>query len=160
VSVAIRIATAADRAGIEGSIRSDETFRSDEIAVALELVDGSLGGDPDYQLRVAMDDHGVAGYLCFGRTPMTAAVWDLYWVVVHARARGQGIAAQLIRFMEMELRSVGGGHVRVETSETEAYGAARRLYEKLEYPEAARLRDFYRSGDALIVYYKPIQPTR
>ena len=46
--------------------------------------------------------------------------------------------------------------VRVETSETDGYGAARALYARCAYPEAVRMNDFYRPGDALIVYYKRI----
>jgi hypothetical protein len=56
--------------------------------------------------------------------------------------------------MEGELRATGGGAVRVETSETESYGAARALYARAGYPMAAKLEDFYAPGDALIIYYK------
>jgi hypothetical protein len=56
--------------------------------------------------------------------------------------------------MEQELRGRGGGQVRVETSQTESYGAARNLYDRLGYPQAARLPAFYRQGDDLIIYYK------
>ena len=96
------------------------------------------------------------GYVCFGPTPMTRATWDLYWVVVDASARGRGVARALIAAMETDLAARGGGNVRVETSESEGYGAARTLYARLGYPEAARLADFYAPGDALLVYYKRI----
>jgi ribosomal protein S18 acetylase RimI-like enzyme len=58
--------------------------------------------------------------------------------------------------MEAVLRGRGGGNVRVETSETEGYGAARALYQRLGYPEVARLTDFYSPGDALLTYYKTL----
>jgi ribosomal protein S18 acetylase RimI-like enzyme len=152
--VIIRRAAKGDRAALAAALASDATFKPDEIAVALELIDASLAGSPDYELRVAELDGRVIGYVCFGATPMTRATWDLYWVVVDHAARGKGVARALIAAMETELAARGGGHVRVETSETEGYGAARTLYARLGYPEAARLADFYAPGDALLVYYK------
>jgi len=152
----VRAAAPGDRDAIEAAIRSDTTFRPDEIAVAMELVDDALAGRNGYELQVAELEGRLAGYTCFGPTPMTEATWDLYWIVVDARVRGRGIAGTLLRALEDELRRRGGRHVRVETSETEGYGAARALYARAEYPEAARLPDFYSTGDALIIYYKAL----
>jgi ribosomal protein S18 acetylase RimI-like enzyme len=155
--VTVRPARPGDRDALVAAVRSDGTFRPDEVDVAIELIDAGLAGSRDYQLRVVEDDAGaVAGYLCFGSTPMTVATWDLYWVVVDASARGRGLAGVLIAAMEAELRAAGGGHVRVETSVGDGYGAARRLYERLGYPLAANLTDFYGPGDDLLVYYKRI----
>jgi ribosomal protein S18 acetylase RimI-like enzyme len=158
VGVIIRRAAAGDRPALAAALASDGTFRDDEVAVALELIDASLAGSVDYELLVAdVEGAGEAtGYVCFGPTPMTRSTFDLYWVVVHAAARGKGVAGALIGAMEDALAGRGGGQVRVETSETEGYGAARRLYDKLGYPEQARFDDFYAPGDALIVYYKRI----
>jgi ribosomal protein S18 acetylase RimI-like enzyme len=152
----IRAAAAGDRDALAAAIASDATFKPDEVAVALELVDAGLDGSTDYQLLVAEVDGAVRGYVCFGPTPMTARTYDLYWIVVHADARGRGVAGALIRAMEALLVSRGGANIRVETSETEGYGAARALYARAGYPEAARMADFYSPGDALIVYYKTV----
>jgi ribosomal protein S18 acetylase RimI-like enzyme len=152
----IRPARPQDRGALEAAIRSDATFHADEIAVAIELVDKGVAGDPDYLVRVIEVAGAVRGYVCFGRTPMTAATWDLYWVVVDAATRGQGLARALVNAMEDEIRAGGGGHVRVETSVSDGYGAARRLYEKLGYPLAATFADFYAPGDDLLVYYKRV----
>lgn len=149
-----------DRLQLEAALRSDETFREDEIAVALELVDSALEprehpGDHDYTVLIAdLGAFPVAGYICFGRTPMTDSTWDLYWVVTHAAARGQGVAGSLIRAMEREVVRRGARAIRVETSQKESHEAARRLYDRLGYPVLARFPDFYRPGDDLIVYYK------
>lgn len=151
----VRPARAEDRAGLLAILQSDATFKDDERAVALELIDLGLESSVDYLLLVAdLPELPVAGYLCFGPTPMTASTWDLYWIVVHADARGRGVAGALVTAMEAELGRRGGKAVRVETSETEGYGAARKLYQRLGYPVAAVLTDFYRDGDALITYYK------
>jgi ribosomal protein S18 acetylase RimI-like enzyme len=153
-----------ERELLEAALRSDQTFLEEEIAVALELIDSALEPrdhdpeqalDRDYTVLVAdLLGFPVAGYICFGRTPMTEATWDLYWVVTHAEARGRGVARALIRAMERELVRRGARAIRVETSQKESHEAARRLYDRLGYPEQARFPDFYRVGDDLIVYYK------
>jgi ribosomal protein S18 acetylase RimI-like enzyme len=151
----IRKPTAADRPRLEAALRSDGTFTDEEVAVALELVDSALESEQDYSVRVAdLADFPAAGYICFGRTPMTEATYDLYWVVTHTGARGHGVAGALLAAMEDELRRIGGRAIRVETSQKDSHEAARRLYHRLGYPEAARFGDFYRAGDDLIVYYK------
>ena len=151
-----------DRIRLENALRSDGTFLEEEVAVALELVDSALEshgnlapGDHDYTVLIAdLPEFPVAGYICFGLTPMTSATWDLYWVVTHAEARGRGIAGTLIQAMERELVGRGAKAIRVETSQKESHEAARRLYDRLGYQVHARFPDFYRTGDDLIVYYK------
>ena len=152
----IRGCLPADREPLASVVTSDQTFRADEVAVAFELIDAGLAGSSDYRLLASELNGRIAGYVCFGPTPMTRATWDLYWVVVDASARGQGVAPALLVAMEDAIRTAGGKHIRVETSETEGYGAARRLYAKLGYPEPVRLEDFYAPGDALLTYYKPV----
>ena len=152
---AVRPLAPGDRPALAAALRSDDTFTDDEVAVALELIDDALADpDSDYWILVAETGGEVTGYICYGPVPMTASTYDLYWVVTHARARGLGVARALVLAMERDLRARGGTGVRVETSQTEGYGAARALYDRLGYPEAGRLADFYRPGDDLIIYYK------
>lgn len=155
---AIRPLAAADRALLIDALHSDGTFLDEEVEVAVELIDANLSsGDKDYIVRVAdVDGRPACGYICFGRTPMTEATWDLYWIVTHADARGLGLASALINAMEQEIVQSGGGAIRVETSQKDSHDAARRLYARLGYPQVARFRDFYRAGDDLIVYYKQL----
>ncbi|MEZ4359154.1 MAG: N-acetyltransferase [Kofleriaceae bacterium] len=156
-AVVARDATAADRPGLLDVLTADVTFVESERSVALELIDAALAGSPDYALLIAEHPRrAVAGYLCYGPTPMTAGTFDLYWLVVHPQQRGAGIAGALVSAMEARLRQRGASAVRVETSETESYGAARKLYQRLGYPIASVLPDFYREGDALITYYKKL----
>jgi ribosomal protein S18 acetylase RimI-like enzyme len=126
------------------------------VAVALELIDQAIT-DPDakgYYALVAECDGRVAGYVCYGDTPMTQGTWDLYWIVTHRSARGRGVARALITRMEQDLRARGARLVRVETSHLDGYGAAHAFYARLEYPVVARVRDFYRPGDDLLVMIK------
>lgn len=153
--VEIRDLASTDRDALEGVLRSDTTFVDAEIAVALELIDEALAKpDGDYWIRVAVVDGEVGGYICYGPTPMTRSTYDLYWIVSHARARGRGVARALVEAMEADLLGRGVSGIRVETSVKESHGPARKLYDRLAYPELARFADFYAPGDDLIVYYK------
>ncbi|MFH0900134.1 MAG: GNAT family N-acetyltransferase [Pseudomonadota bacterium] len=146
-----------DRGSIAGILTSDETFAAEEVAVALELVDSAIAKpDGDYEALVAEEEEGmgVIGYVCYGRTPMTTATYDLYWLATHRRARGQGVGSKLVVAMEEELGRRGAVTVRVETSLMEAYGAARSFYARARYLEAGRISDFYAPGDDLIVLAK------
>jgi ribosomal protein S18 acetylase RimI-like enzyme len=96
----------------------------------------------------------VLGYACFGATPMTAAAYDLYWLVVAEAARGRGIGAALCATVADELKGRGGRVIRVETSSLEGQGGARRFYEKVGFRLAGAIADFYRDGDDLLVFAK------
>ena len=153
----IRTFTPEDRRALLDILKSGDVFKKDEIDVAMELIDDSIENPKsDYWIRVATLDRKVVGYICFGPTPMTEATYDLYWIVTHQEATGKGVATGLIGAMESELSKKPGTAIRVETSQTEGYGAARKLYEKCNYPETARFKDFYKKGDDLIVYFKKL----
>jgi ribosomal protein S18 acetylase RimI-like enzyme len=151
----IRALQLRDRAPLHQLLTRDGLFTREEICVALELLDGALA-DPggDYRVLCAELDGALAGYVCYGPTPMTDGSWDLYWIVTHPDARGLGVATALVRRMESELRALDARMIRVETSRLDGYGAARAFYERLEYPLVAVLPDFYRPGDDLLVMLK------
>jgi hypothetical protein len=46
----------------------------------------------------------------------------------------------------------------VETSDTPAYAAARRLYERTGYQQEAIVHDFYAPGDSLLIFAKSLVP--
>ncbi len=139
-----------------------EAFSADDKSCALELIDSALSRsthDGDYRVLVAeLAEFGdrLAGYICYGPTPMTESTWDLYWLATEPSLQRRGIAAALCAAMEDELRNLGGRLVRVETSSTEGYGAAQTFYERHGYPAACRIPDFYKPGDDLIIMFKQL----
>lgn len=152
----IRALCADDRDALAALLAGEASFRADERPVALQLIDGALAGDPDYRVRVAVAGERVVGYACYGPTPMTAASFDLYWLVVEAAQRGRGFGRRLVEHVEAEIRAGGGGNIRIETSPAPAHAAARALYAKLGYPLAVELAAFYRADEPLLIYYKRI----
>jgi ribosomal protein S18 acetylase RimI-like enzyme len=145
-----------DRTAVAAILEHGGVFSPDEVLCALELIDAAaLRPAGDYRALVAVDglDHPV-GYICFGPTPMTSGTWDLYWVATASAMRGKGVGHRLVEQMEALLRNEGARLVRVETSQQEAYGAARHLYDRTGYRETARIVDFYRTGDDLLIFTK------
>src|SRR5258706_1138490 len=77
----VRSLAPSDRPALSGLIARDGLFTSEEVRCALELIDGALaspGRDGDYRVLVVEDGGRVAGYVCYGPTPMTESTWDLY----------------------------------------------------------------------------------
>ena len=124
-----------DRAPLHQLLTKDGLFTREEVSVALELIDGALaepGGE--YRVLVAeLGDGALAGYICYGPTPMTEGTWDLYWIVTHPDARGGGVARALVARMEEELR----GARRAPGARRDL--AARRLRRGARVLRAARL---------------------
>ncbi|HYO52506.1 GNAT family N-acetyltransferase [Archangium sp.] len=122
---------------------------------AIELVDLALQpNNRDYKILVADRDGKLVGYVCYGPTPMTEGTHDLYWIASDPTVRGQGVGASLVSGMEADLRRQKARLIRVETSATEAYGPTRGFYASMKYTEEARIRDFYKTGDDLIILTK------
>jgi ribosomal protein S18 acetylase RimI-like enzyme len=146
-----------DRDAILDLITTLGTFNGDEISVAMELVDAALAGSRDYRVLVCDDGGVLAGYVCYGPTPMTDGTFDLYWIASSARQRGRGVGTMLVRTMEAELLGEGGRLVRIETSQLDGYDAARAFYARLGYHEVGRIHDFYRRGDDLVTLARRLE---
>jgi ribosomal protein S18 acetylase RimI-like enzyme len=151
----IRPLSATDRPQLAELLGRIETFTPDEVVCALELIDAAAQpNNPDYQVRVAVRETRVVGYVCYGPTPMTAGTFDLYWIASDPAVRGQGVGAALVSAMEGDIRRRTGRLIRVETSAMEAYGPTRGFYASMQYKEESRFRDFYKPGEDLIVLAK------
>lgn len=131
------------------------------MSCALELLAAVL--DPPegntYEARLLVDDGDrPLAYACFGRTPMTDATYDLYWMITDAEQRGQGLGGRLLAALEEELRGRAARTLRIETSSLEGAGGAVRFYRKAGYAEVGRIPDFYRPGDDLVTLAKRLTP--
>lgn len=152
--------TPGDREAIRALIEGTKAFRSHEVDVAMELVDTYLSNpdQEDYHPFVLVEEDGtVVSYACFGRNPMTAATYDLYWLATRADRMGKGYGRRIVAFVEEEVRRRGGRLLVIETSSKESYGDARTFYEKIGCALAARLADYYDEGDDKLIYLKSLK---
>jgi len=145
-----------DRQALENILRHTDNFSEEEVAVALELIDITLVNEKlsDYHIFVYEERKKVLGYHCTGRRPLTDGVFDLYWIVVDPKASGKGIGKKLIQHAEQFVREQNGRWMLAETSSKEMYGATQKFYFKNNFSIVAEINDFYKVGDALLVFGK------
>jgi ribosomal protein S18 acetylase RimI-like enzyme len=149
-----------DREAIRALIAGTNAFKPFEVEVAMELVDVALTrkGQDDYHPYVLAEEDGtVAAYACFGKNPMTAGTFDLYWIATRADRMGKGYGRAILSFVEEEVRRRGGYLLVIETSSKESYGSAREFYDKVGCTLAAQLPDYYAKGDDKFIYLKRLR---
>lgn len=136
-------------------MRRIKNFSSDEVSVARDLLaEASREPDGDYRALVAEPHGSVAGYVCYGQTPMTRTTWDMYWLACAPTSQRRGLGRALVGAMEADVLQRGGTLIRVETGGADTYLPTRAFYRSTGYLEEARVRDFYRDGDDLVVFTK------
>ena len=135
-------------------------FNLTEVAAVEELWNDYLEDEPgsSYTFLVyRMDEGTVAGFACFGPHSLTEGTYDLFWIAVDPDFRGRGIGQALLAECDRQIQNRGGRIILIETSTTNPYGAARRLYEHGGYSMEAFIRDFYSPGDSLVIYTKHLE---
>ena len=157
----IRPVEARDRERIHQILVATNRFTEEEVRCADELVESAVEHPEkgDYIVHVLEEpDSGpnkaVQGYVCYGATPLTEGVFDLYWIAVDPRTQGLGFGQLLLRFVENEVRRQRGRMLLIETSSKESYGPTLRFYERSGYDEISRIKDFYRIECDKIVFSK------
>jgi ribosomal protein S18 acetylase RimI-like enzyme len=155
----IRGLTSRDREAVEALTRRSDSFRPEEIAVAMDVFDSALGigkkADPDYELTGVDVDGILAGWACWGPTPCTIGTFDLYWIVVDRTLHGKGIGTALMD--EMERRVAGRARlIVIETAGKADYAGTRVFYERRGYRIASTVADYYAEGDDLVVFVKHV----
>jgi GNAT superfamily N-acetyltransferase len=145
-----------DREVLRSIVAGTGMFTGDEVDIAVELMDVALDkpAQRDYVIRVAEEEGRVVGYYCIGPTPATEGTFDLYWIVVDVRAQGHGAGRALEEHAVALTKEMGGRLLVAETSSQPKYGGTRDFYLRRGYSEAARIREYYRPGDDLVVYAK------
>lgn len=144
-----------DEGPIADILLSADAFTPAEIDVARELVreHATRGVASGYHFLLAEEEGDVLGYICTGPDACSdGGAWHLYWIAVHARARGRGLAKRLLCEACARARAASGRALYAETSSTAPYAAARGFYEHSGFQLEARIRDFYKPGDDKLIY--------
>jgi D-alanine-D-alanine ligase len=147
-----------DRHAVHSLVERTGFFRSDEVAIAVELVDESLGrgSASGYQFVFAETGEVVVGYACYGPIACTMASFDLYWIAIEPQFQRRGIGRQLMAAVESRVADAGGERIYIDTSSKSQYAPTRAFYERSGFQRDARLADFYAPGDDRVIYVKVI----
>ncbi|MBU1298754.1 MAG: GNAT family N-acetyltransferase [Bacteroidetes bacterium] len=145
-----------DREQIHRLIIETAVFSDEEVNIAMELIDIFINNpnQKDYDLYSAIENGEVLGYICIGPTPITDGSYDLYWIVVKVLSHGKGVGKKLIQFAENSVMKNNGRLLVAETSSQEKYRNTREFYLRIGYSELAKINDYYKVGDDLIIYGK------
>lgn len=145
-----------DREQIRQFIIETEVFTYAEISVAMELIDTFLNSQKqtDYDCYSAVEGDEVLGYICLGPTPVTNGTFDLYWIVVKPSEHGSGVGKNLMKYAEDVVKQNQGRLLIAETSSQPKYEKTREFYIRVGYTELARIKDYYKVGDDLVMYGK------
>jgi ribosomal protein S18 acetylase RimI-like enzyme len=160
--VTIRPLEKQDRTSVIELTRATGNFSEAEVAIAEELIDiyTDQPDQKDYYAysAVSIDDDAlngrVAGFLIVGPTPATVGTYDMYWIAVHPEFYGRGVAQALDDFAVQFVRDRQGYWLIAETSGQSGYDRTRTFYQKQGYREVARIPDYYKPADDLVIYGK------
>ena len=152
----IRSMTLEDKSAVMDILRATPEFTPQEVLVAGELCDYFLE-DPigsGYQVFVAEADSAVAGYICYGPTPLTEGTWDVYWMAVAPDKQRHGIGRVLLAFAEAKIKKTSGRQILIETSSKPNYERTRLFYLAQGYAAICQIPNFYTIGDDLVIMQK------
>lgn len=150
-----------DAPAIERLATGTGVFTADEIHVVNEMLDEFFDPQPrdDHTFLIYRNGNpnDVAGFACYGPTPLTDRVWDLYWICVDRATQRHGIGSQLLMRIEQQLRAQNARAIFLETSDSDEYASAREFYSRHGYECVAHIADFYAVGDGKVLYRKSLE---
>jgi ribosomal protein S18 acetylase RimI-like enzyme len=148
-----------DKPAVILMLRNIPEFKPAEVDVAEEVIDSYLGDSilSGYHIFVAEVSSSIAGYICYGPTPLTEGTWDIYWMAVAPDKQNQGIGKALLNFSEVNIKETKGRLSIIETSSTPEYEATRRFHQSQGYEIICRIADFYAPGDDKLVFQKRLR---
>ena len=159
MQIKIRPMTGEDKPAIMQILRATPEFKPSEVVVAEEVLNSYLNGPSAgyFTLVAETDAAAIAGYVCFGTTPLTEGTWDIYWIAVAREMQGKGIGAALLTVAENKIKQVEGRLIFAETSSIPEYDKTRRFYQSRGYAVVAQIADFYVPGDDKVIFQKRLK---
>jgi len=152
-------ATQADGPQIQSITARAGVFNQEEIECVGELWEEYLTSGSEecgYNFIVYKEGNQVLGFACYGPRDLTNGAFDLYWIAVDPSARGKGVGRALLTASENATREMGGRMLIAETSGTPHYEPTRKFYFGMGYENEASIKDFYATGDDLVIFIKRI----
>jgi ribosomal protein S18 acetylase RimI-like enzyme len=149
-----------DRARLLSMLIKTRVFTSQEIDVAMELIDLVLNDSmqKDYRIHCLVDDGDQCiGYICYGPTPMTQGTFDLYWIAVDPDFQKQGVGSKLLDFLEKVVKKSNGRMILADASSIPQYEKTEKFYLKNGFQEVARIPDYYHPGNDRMTFCKKLE---
>ncbi|WP_299524564.1 GNAT family N-acetyltransferase [uncultured Lutibacter sp.] len=144
-----------DIKAVKEILNSTGFFYDFEVDVAVELAEENLEKGEEksgYFFTIAEVEGKAIAFSCYGKTPCTAASFDLYWIAVHQNHKGKGIGKKLLKMLEIHVAKLNGKNIWIETAGRPLYSPTRKFYEKYGCDLVAELPEFYGENDSKVIY--------
>ena len=143
-----------DLQNLKAVIDSNELFPSDLLD---EMTNDFFNNasTQDIWLTKELDGKPIAVAYCAPER-MTSGTYNLYLIAIHKEYQGQGIGAEIMRFVENLLRENSNRILIVETSGLSDFEQTRKFYYKLHYKRIATISEFYQAGEDKIIFWKKL----
>jgi ribosomal protein S18 acetylase RimI-like enzyme len=148
-----------DRARLLSMLIKTRSFTSQEIDIAMELIDIVLKDSiqKDYRIHCLVDDGDQCiGYICYGPTPMTRGTFDLYWIAVDPDFQKQGVGSKLLDFLGKAVKKLKGRMILADASSIPQYKKTEKFYLKNGFQVVARISDYYHPGNDRMTFCKKL----
>ncbi len=87
---------------------------------------------------------------------LTDGTYNLLAIGVSQDVQRNGIASQMMNYIEQLLKQKDGRLLIVETSSDDAQIGARKFYQKIGYKQIAEIKDFWKEGEDKIIFWKKL----
>lgn len=144
-----------DIQAVSGILNSTGFFYDFEVDIAAELAQENFEKGEEksgYYFTIVENEGKPVAFSCYGKTPCTAASYDLYWIAVHQNQKGSGIGKILMKMLTEHIAQLGGKNIWIETSGRPLYEPTRQFYLKYGCELMAELPEFYGENDPKLIF--------
>ena len=154
----IRPVTDHDAQAVVGLAVSSGLFTEEDAGIVAEMMkDYQRGKQAGGHACVIYEDCEARAVGYYQPAPATDRTWYLTMIGVRRDVQGKGHGTALLRFIENDLQRRDQRLLLVETSGLPAFERTRAFYAKCGYQQEARIRDYYESGDDMVLFRKPLR---
>ncbi len=143
------------RPAVKAIVRESGMFTDREVDVCMEIAEECVSKPEtdEYFFECAVDEQDrPVGFVVYGDASTAEGVGELYWIVVDPRMHRNGLGRSLLRRAEEGMRARGARMSLIEASGRPEASGPYAFYQRCGYSEAARIRDYYREGDDLVIF--------
>lgn len=157
----IRTITPDDADAVAALTVSSELFTAEEAEMVTQmLADYFAGNNAEGHICLVDEEHDqLLAVAYYEPLPATERTWELTMLGVRADHHRTGRGTVLLRHVEDELRGREQRLLLIETSALPAYARARAFYARCGYDEEARVRDYFETGDDMVLFRKALLET-